>query len=251
MLNLDQEGWILAPGETKSRLLSRKAASQKEATPFDSGVHDLTYALYRFRLREVRVIEEKESLLPWQGAMIWSYNREGEEPFPVIQLGGKRFVKKSEMLAHELVHAARFSFKEPFFEEILAYQTSSNFFYKFFGPLFIFEKEPLLYLASSLLSFFCFVYFENVFFFKIPSILLGLALLRLTFLQALFYFAKKHVKEAGAEAPSAVLLRLSDKEIFKAAFLSPKKLLNKLSRTKEQDLRLKEVLPHYFQSKKA
>jgi hypothetical protein len=248
MLNLDGQGRILAPGETKERLLSRTAAAQQESTPFESEAHELTYNLYRFRLQNISVIEEKKSLLPWQGAVLWSYQRDGGEPFPVIQLGKKRLRKRSEMLAHELVHASRFSFKEPFFEEILAYQTSNTFFYRFFGPLFIFEKEPLLYLATSFISFFCFIVFENEIFFEIPSFLLGIFLLRLVVLQTLFYFAKKHVLKAGAKAPLAVLLRLSDKEIVKAAFLPPKNLLRKLTSGKSTDLRLKEVVPHYFQS---
>lgn len=245
MLKLDQQGWILSPNETKKQLLSRKATSEKKIHPtssLENKAHDITEKLYQFRLNDVEIIYSKKSIYPWQGALLWSYEEKGEEPFPVIQIRKKGIYNEQEILAHELVHAARFSFKEPFFEEMLAYQTSSSKLYRFFGPLFMFQLEPLLFLLLSFTSFLGIIFLENLCFLWIPPLIFAILLLRLTLLHTLFLLAKKHLKQEGVLNPLAILLRLSDKEIIQSAFFSPKKILQK----KKKDLRLQEILPNYF-----
>ncbi len=245
MLELDRQGWILSPNETKKQLLSRKTTCEKEnirSYLFDSKAHELTEKLYQFRLENIEIIYSNKSIFPWQGALLWSYQRKEEEPFPVIQIRKKGISNEVEILAHELVHAARFAFKEPFFEEMLAYQTSSNKLYRLFGPLFMFEKEPLICLLLSFASFLAVVYLENLTLLWIPFLTFSILLIRLTLLHTFFYLAKKHITKAGALHPLAVLLRLSDKEIIQSALSSPKKIFQK----KKRDLRLKEILPHYF-----
>ncbi len=244
MLELNHQGWILSPNETKKQLLSRKATCEKENTQnilLNSKAHDLTEKLYQFRLETIQVLYSKESIFPWQGALLWSYQRKGEESFPVIQIRKKGLFNESEILAHELVHAARFAFKEPFFEEMLAYQTSSKKLYRLFGPLFIFEKEPLFYLLLSFASFLSVIFFENLYLLWIPSLTLSVLLLRLAFLHTIFYLAKRRIKQAGAPNPLAILLRLSDKEIFQAAFFSAKKIFQ----NNKKDLRFK-IISDYF-----
>lgn len=247
MLELNHQGWILSPNETKKQLLSRKTAAEKkntlESLP-NNTAHDLTEKLYQFRLETVKIIYSKKSISPWQAALLWSYQEERDDPYPVIQIRKKGIVNEHEILAHELVHAARFAFKEPFFEEIIAYQTSSNKLYRFFGPLFMFEKEPLLYLLLSFGSFFGIVYLETLSFLWVPLLTLSILLIRLTLLQTLFFLAKKHIKQAGALCPLAVLLRLSDKEIIITALSSFQKIL----RTKKKDLRFQEIVPYYIPS---
>ncbi|MES2199412.1 MAG: hypothetical protein V4489_04515 [Chlamydiota bacterium] len=247
MLELDHQGWILSPNETKKQLLSRKVTSEKEYikdSSLNTQAHELTERLYQFRLETVKVLYSKKSISPWQGALLWSYQKKGEDPFPVIQIRKKGLINEDEILAHELVHAARFTFKEPLFEEMLAYQTSSNRLYRIFGPLFIFEKEPLFFLFLSFISFFGVIYLENLYLLWLPFLAFSILVTRLAFLHALFYLAKKHIKEAGASHPLAVLLRLSDKEIIQSALFSPKKIFLK----KKKDLRLEQILPNYFPS---
>lgn len=244
MLELNHQGWILSPNETKKQLLSRKATCEKESMGsvlIASKAHDLTEKIYQFRLENIKVLYSKESIFPWQGALLWSYQRKGENPFPVIQIRKKGLSNENEILAHELVHAARFAFKEPFFEEMLAYQTSSKKLYRLFGPLFIFEKEPFLYLLLSFSSFLSVIFFENLYLLWVPSLFLAVLLLRLSFLHGIFYLAKKHIKQAGAPNPLAVLLRLSDKEIFQTAFFKNKKIFQ----GKKKNLRVK-ILSNYF-----
>ncbi|MBS0627650.1 MAG: hypothetical protein JSS09_05505, partial [Verrucomicrobia bacterium] len=202
----------------------------------------LTQKLYEFRLNDIEVIYSKKSIYPWQGALLWSYEKKGDEPFPVIQIRKKGILNEEEILAHELVHAARFAFKEPFFEEMLAYQTSSNKFYKILGPLFLFQIEPLLFLLLSFISFLGVIYLEKLYLLWLPLLAFAILCLRLTLLHSLFFLARKNLKKEGALNPLAVLLRLSDREIIQSALFSPKKILQK----KKKDLRLQEILPNYI-----
>ena len=50
------------------------------------------------------------------------------------------FYSRAEILAHELVHACRVQYGPVWFEEYLAYQTSSSRFHRFFGSCF---RSPL------------------------------------------------------------------------------------------------------------
>jgi len=79
---------------------------------------------------------------------------------PWVQL--KKSLKKGsllnyhrvDLLSHEAIHVARMGFQEPFFEECLAYRTSSRRWRRFLGPLFTFSWEPFLFLGVSFVAFF-------------------------------------------------------------------------------------------------
>lgn len=246
MLLLDQKGWILSPNENKTKLEERASsipADLKFHPVRDHPAHNITEKLFNFRFEEVPVFVSQESLSLWQGAALWIYNKEGKS-FPVIQLSPKHKNKQTEFLAHELVHAARFSFKEPFFEEIIAYQTSPSRLYRFLGPLFLFPLEPWIWIILSSVFFLLFFFFDSFFFLYGPTILLSFFLLRLCSLQILFSLAKNHLKKAGIKKPLALLLRSSDKQILQAAFcFSSKKIRNIFC----LDSRFEIILFRYFQ----
>ena len=104
------------------------------------------------------ILYDDASLLPWQGALLWEYETEDGKKYPVIQLRKTtpkfffKFYKKEEMFLHELVHAARFDFKQPLFEEMFAYQTSSSRFQRILGPLFLYPLEATCLMFASLLA---------------------------------------------------------------------------------------------------
>lgn len=246
MLLLDQKGWILSPNENK-RKLEERACSIPPDSKFhplpNHPAHDITEKIFAFRFEEVPVFISQESLSLWQGAALWVYNKEGKS-FPVIQLSPRHKNKENEFLAHELVHAARFSFKEPFFEEIIAYQTSPSPIYRFLGPLFLFPLEPWIWVILSSVFFLLFFFFDNLFFLYGPTILLSFFLIRLCSLQILFRLAKKHLKKAGIKKPLAVLLRSSDKQIFQLAFCFSSKKIPNIFRL---DSRFETILFRYFE----
>lgn len=245
MLLLDQIGWILSPNETKKDLLQRKNAILLDPTLTPSPshpAHDITERLFCFRFETAPIFISQSSLPPWQGAALWIYNKD-INPFPVIQLGTRHSNRQTEFLAHELVHAARFAFKEPFFEEILAYQTSPSRLYRFLGPLFLFHWEPWIWLTLSFLSFGLFFFLDALYFLYLPSALLSFFIIRLTVLQILFGLAKRHLKKAGIKNYLALLLRSSDKQIIQTALCFSGEKIIKIF---QSDRRFKDVLLAYF-----
>ena len=103
---LSREGWILAPSETEESFLQRKATFDQIDLPKEK---NLSISFYDLCIKEAIVVYSNESLWPWQGAVLWEYSKDSKEKYPVIQLRTS-FLKKEEVLAHELVHAVRFFF---------------------------------------------------------------------------------------------------------------------------------------------
>lgn len=253
--DLSQSGWFLAPNETIKALLLRKEVFLKAPQLTEEPLcREITSHLYDFRFTKIPYLEEKKSLLPWQGAVLWEYISSNGIKFPVIQLNPKittGFLSpytKEEVLAHELVHTARFAFKEPLFEEIFAYQTSPGRFRRFFGPLFLYPIEPLLFICSSLIPF-VFSWMDS---FEIGLILfLSFFLfffLRLLTLQWIFQRAKKLLQKMGVSSKNClpILIRLSDLEILKTAFRSPEKTKEYFKTQSEKEDRLKVILHSYL-----
>jgi hypothetical protein len=220
----NREGWLWAPQETLEMFMLRKESFLSVEFPKRK---ELSSLLFDVQASEFCFLEENDSLLPWQGAVLWEYETQGIK-YPVIQLRKhvpklwKRLYTKKEMIEHELVHAVRFAYKEPFFEELLAYQTSSKKWRRFLGPLFIYPWEATLLFFAS---------FGSLFFSLIQDSFLGLGVLiaisaifflRLLVLQALFTLCKNNLEKAGcaAEYSLAAMIRLSDKEILGIALRS-------------------------------
>ncbi len=250
----DAEGWILAPKEKKEDFFLRKKFVENREGVFvdrSSGAHYLTKKLYGFQFVKVPVFYDNTSLLPWQGAAFWIYVEDGVS-FPVIQMRTNYdkwwffLYDEQEVLAHELVHAARFAFNEPFFEEILAYRTSKNVFHRFFGPLCIFPWEATVFVFLVLAGSVGFTFYSLAIFFWIPLFFASFLFFRLFFLQILFFLAKKHLEAAGVfkEKTLSLMLRLSDLEIFMAAVTSSCKIREKFLKKKTD--RLTKLILRYM-----
>lgn len=106
-----------------------------------------------------------KGLLPWHGGCSWISN---DSLQTTIQLR-KSFEKnkslfgiysRNEILAHEWVHAARMTFDEPKFEEVIAFRTSKNRFRRYFGPLVNSYAEGVFFAIALVL------YFVSLFFFS-------------------------------------------------------------------------------------
>jgi len=59
------------------------------------------------------------------------------------------FYQRSELLAHELCHVARVSFRAHIYEEIFAYKTATTAFRRFFGGIFRSPKDSFLFIGAS------------------------------------------------------------------------------------------------------
>ncbi len=165
-------------------------------------------------LEDVEFSFSNKGLLPWEGGCLWE--REGEKPLLQLRKVFKkqeRFLwlyTRTEIIAHELVHARRLHFNEPIFEEVLAYRTSSSAFRRFFGPLFRSSKESLFFVLTLPTLFFLPMIYIGV---------LGFFLIRLFRVQCLFARAKRRLmKDLGdEERVFQHLILLTDKEIITIA----------------------------------
>lgn len=157
-------------------------------------------------LEGISLYYSTKGLYPWEAGAAWG---------PVIRIH-PRFKKKSawlwglyerdEIIAHELVHAARHQIEGDQFEEMLAFLTAKSLFRQAIGPLF---SSPvvaiLLMLAAALMPLFIF--------FDMPF--LGGFIPIITFTSALIYLQKRRSvfnrcrKKWGLEK----MLFMSDKEI--------------------------------------
>lgn len=221
------EGWLWAPKESFDEFLLRRENCLSIEFPDKK---EISSPLWDIQSGKFCCIEDNASLWPWQGAVLWEYQDQGIK-YPVIQIRKtipnfwKGSYTKQELIEHELVHALRFAYKEPFFEEVLAYRTSFKRWRRFLGPLFIYPWEATLLLSVSLGSIFVSLIQGSL---LGVWIVLGLSViffLRLLVLQALFALCKRNLEKVGCGSQHSlpVMLRLSDREILTIALGSPLK----------------------------
>lgn len=203
LIALDEAGWILAPQESLEDLLWRKSIieQKKEQGKSLGRRQERTWEVFRFRLESIPMIVCSKRMAFLEAASLWVYG-EGKERYPVIHMRKKcpSWICEEEVLAHELVHAARIGFQSIFFEEILAYQTSFSAWRRWGGPCLLFAWEGYVLLALSWISVSWALGFAGY---------LGV---RLLVLQALFFLAKRKLCKQGLD-PLPCLLRLADREI--------------------------------------
>jgi hypothetical protein len=214
--DLNKKGWFLAPGETVEGLLERKGLFEDQSPAsflLLEKAGKITELLYGFKFETAPIFYSNKSLFPWQGGMLWSYFSEKGKCFPKVQMRTKysKRYDPTEILAHELVHMARFAFKEPLFEEILAYKTSKSAFRRFLGPLFIYPLESVIFMSLSLLGSFSFVWLETWLSFLPFALFFVFLFIRLSALHIIF---NRAVQKSG-ESSLKSMIGLSDKEIIK------------------------------------
>lgn len=193
------------------------------------------------------MIKSTDQLHFWEVAA--TYIKVDQEVFtPVICMKKKRipfWCSQEEILAHELVHATRIAFTEFFFEEILAYQTSSNWFRRYFGPIFFRPIEVVVFLF--LLAAVWFYQIGHLFLSDIvsnfsiwiPFILIGFLIVRLIIAQSIFSLCLGKLRKLLKRPDEAlkVALRLSDKEILYFAFKPVNKMRKYIVKAQEDSLR--------------
>ncbi len=196
---------------------------------------------------------DKKGLFFWEGAAFFSEGFSGKIQLqPALKKGTFLGYKQEEILAHEMVHAARLGIDEGPFEEILAYKTSKNSFRKFLGPLFENPKQSMGFITLSLLLV-AFSFFTET----IPEVFMLLAAaLPLIFLSVLLFRLCRHQRDVAlchnnllllVKDPKkilAVLIRLRAEEIFQIGKLK-KETLQKFIDAQES-VRWKLIKEVYF-----
>ncbi len=178
----------------------------------------------------IEVEESSQGLLPWEAAAAWIDQDQEGNAVCRIQVKKRHWYPQAEVIAHEMVHALRAHFHEEQFEEVLAYQTSSNRFRRYFGPLFANPTQTKALLIALMIPwvlclaelFWDFPWDLSPLFW-LPCVALGWMGLRLVRKQRIFAKCLEHLAASLSrpERALAVALYLTDEEIVLFSRSSP------------------------------
>ena len=250
LMECNFHGFIPGPQEEISVFFKRVELS-KEGTSFHQAMV-LVQSLFDVCPSWVRV-EFTDQLHLWEAAA--TYIKEDQGVFtPIVQMKKKGipfWCSQEEILAHELVHAMRIAFRENFFEEVLAYKTSRNWFRRYFGPIFFHPMEVIIFLFLLVGIWFyqlgsLFDYVPNLTLW-VPFVVIGLLGLRLVMIQTIFSLCLKKIRKILKQPDKALgfALRLSDKEIMDFAFKSVATLRKFIVKAQEKSLRWQMLILIY------
>ncbi|MBF5050613.1 Uncharacterized protein CLAVI_000225 [Candidatus Clavichlamydia salmonicola] len=240
---LNREGLFPGPQEPNFRFIERVLQA-----------NDQNYKIPQC-LKEIFDVEpfwvsccfSNEGLGAWEGACTWTGER-------VLVQMRKKFEKKSkiywiykkeELLAHELVHAVRATFKEEIFEEMLAYQTSKSAFRRLLGPLFRSSKEADFFIFMTVISAGT-VIFSPFLGMLCACSFLGFFIGRLTLARSYFFRASNRIRGMIGLNPLWIMIRLSDAEIKMFANQAESVLWRYINKKCKTDLRWRMLKQSYF-----
>jgi len=178
----------------------------------------ITKPLFGFSVDWIPIVYSNKKLPFWEAAATWI----DPDQFPYVQLktgfqkGSFFGIRRSEVLSHEAVHAARMGYNEPVFEEIFAYRTSPKWWRRLLGPLFRNPSESILFLCAALAGAVCGAlgFFYAL---ALPALLLAYYGVRLAYAHWILGRALKRY-------PLSFLIWLTDREIKQAARKQPLEL---------------------------
>ncbi len=203
------EGWIPAPDESDQEFIDR-IEKTKVRLLNPRAIKDVAFDL---SVPPLLIFRSKEKLPFWNGGMTWIVSFEDGARIPLVQLPPKprryTFSTEKEIIDHEKIHALRVAFKEPVFEEIVAYRTSPSRLRQFLGPLFTKNTEAVLFFLSMPIAIFL----------ELPWLIpLFTALLFVRLCRRQFLFSRAlHSIKTKYHRSEEVIVFLSDQEIKRAA----------------------------------
>jgi len=224
LLGYFQRGLIPGPAELEEAFLQRAAQAQSLPHPEWKEIS----SAFCFSIDWVPISYSNHKIAWWEGAATCI----SDDQLPSIQLrtnfktGSFLGYRRSDVLAHEAVHAARARFEEPQFEEVLAYSTAPQAWKRFLGPLFSRTWEPLLLMLSLALG---------IFLPWIPFLLFSLTLGWLICRQYIF-------KRCCRRLSLPIVLCLTDCEMRKFAWLSEPEIQAYIERNSTLRSRLLRLL---------
>ena len=242
LLFLNRQGIFPYAGESLHPFLQRAERFNEPKTIefFLTPALLLCEKLFDMRPTWVEVQQKQKGLSLWQGAALWV--QEGE-PFiqisPRLSKQFKRWYTLEEVVAHELLHAARLTLCSSHFEEIAAYQTSPQRYRRYFGPLIRSPAEVYVFLGAlvclgvgSLWPLFSYCAY-------LAPFLCLYALMRLFIAQRTFRRCREKLAFLLQEKSKALalLVRLTDEEVRLFAHSSQQEIYRYVEQKKEQELR--------------
>ena len=221
LLEYFHRGLIPGPEESEEAFLKRVKQAKPLAHPEWNDV------AVPFKIDWVPISYSNHKIAWWEGAATWI----SEEDLPSIQLrknfqkGSFLGYKRSEVLSHEAIHAARMRFEEPSFEEVLAYSTAPQAWKRFFGPLFSRTWEPLVLMVGVA---------TGIFWPLVPILMIGLSLGWLIYRQWIF-------KRCLGKLALPVVLTLTDKEMKQFARMTEEEIQTYLEKDSTLLFQLRKI----------
>src|SRR5579862_5468360 len=177
----NHKGFLPLPEEEEQAFLGRIALLEKEKIhALSVHVEDALLRcekLFDFKPDWVAIEEKQSGLSSWQGAVLWIQEDARGNKIPLIQLSPRlktswlgKWYSQDEVLAHECVHAVRLPLSSSRFEEIAAYQTSTNPLRRFLGPIFRRPSEVYVLLVAIVLGWMGMLWTAVSFFLWVPWI---------------------------------------------------------------------------------
>lgn len=275
LLDLNRRGLIPGPLEKEDAFMQRAEyclhLSKHLDVPLQKDVlekpnSDLRY-FYDVAINWIPVIFSNERLSLWHGGCAWIFQvAENTPTAAMIQLrqvfgNKKRYLgiyDRDELLVHELVHVGRMKFEERRFEEMLAYETSTSTFRRWFGPLVQSSWESVLFLMvlAMILVFDIFLLavghhegYEIAGTLKlIPLALILIALIRLALKRRQYNKCLSRLESClqSGQSARAVAYRLTDKEIVAFGGLTNEQIRAYARLQGKEELRWKVISLAYF-----
>lgn len=220
---LYKEGFVPGPFESLEGF-QKRVLSTKELTADPSQLSlelGLSLEVFDTVSPSFLLLRSNKKLPFYYGGMTWVVELEDKTPVTILQLPLKKrfsYLSEAEIIAHERVHILRSMFKEPLFEEVIAYRTSKNPFRRYFGPLIQDPREVAVFFAALSLPIFASLFSPmQILYAFIPLCILSTyALIRLVFRQRTVAKALKRLSKEGPHTEETLQL-LTDREIINLA----------------------------------
>ncbi len=268
-LKMAESGFWPGPGESEDHFTKRIEYTKTRSTQipdlFNSerkkSILQITQHAFGITKLQIPVIFQNKGLSFWEGAVVWIDNVSGLA-IPSIQIkqnflkGSYFFYHIEEVVAHEILHAARIEYDESKYEEILAYRTSPQSVRKYIGPLFATVRDTYMFiglfalgLVFELIALFLGI-IEQIPFLSLPVFWILLLGSRLYVRQRRFTTALSHLEKVLPRPLEAlsVIAKLKDKEIDILAGLTCYQVIDFLEKQSDSELRIRMLKEVHFGS---
>ena len=261
---LDDAGFFLAPDESVTQLTERLSAladglsllpedpllvnltadAAEVSSTLRDRAHELTSQKFRFRMKWIPVwFSSRQTGIFSAGVLL-----EIDRILPLVFLNNGFSSKgkymgydAAETLAHEMIHAARIAFPASAYEEYFSCHVNRSAFRRAVGNLFRRWYLPLLFFGGLTIAAFLLAAGWHFWFaLLLPSVLL---FIREIILHRRIRAAGEKLHRAGLD--EALLLRLSDSEIFALSRSKPEEIMLK----KNESLRWAMLLEKFRSEK--
>ncbi|WP_370913612.1 hypothetical protein [Chlamydia pecorum] len=247
IIELNKQGMIAGPQEEKYSFFSRVADILEEQLDTSTYFPPRLQELFDISPTHLKVLYTNEGLDVWEAGCTWIQNNRVTIQLrkPLYKTSRWLMYSRDEILAHEAIHAVRMKFYEPIFEEVLAYQTSSWGWRRFWGPLFRTPGESYCFLLFVVMGLGL----------SLWQPLLGCAVMlstplyfsaRLCIVQSYFHRAKNKIRKMLGVPPLWIMLRLTDREIKMFATQPIPVLEHYAKKRKLDNIRWRQIYLSYF-----